>query len=160
MHHHDRAPVAVQEWMAVGKIANDLAGLCSHELFILPALQRPIYCALYVPWAREEDGALADRKVGGSLQAVLSGPGVDGFEQDSMRLQYILVRETLDRGEAQAASMPVVNDVCSRRRTISRSFSLARLRRYPRVSKSPNGSNVTTWIRADISLADVPSLSG
>jgi hypothetical protein len=28
-----------------------------------------------------------------------------------------------------------------------RSFSPVRLRKYPRVAKSPNGSNVTAWIR-------------
>ena len=32
-------------------------------------------------------------------------------------------------------------------RTMARSLSLARLRRYPRLAKSPNGSKVTSWLR-------------
>jgi hypothetical protein len=71
-------------------------------------LQRPIHCGLYVLGPREEDGALADRKVGSSLQAVLSGPGIDGFEQDLVRLQDISVRKTLDRGEALEGRRPVL----------------------------------------------------
>src|SRR5947209_4112363 len=51
---------------------------------------------------------------------------------------------------------PVMNEVCSSRQTISRSFSPARFRKYPRVATSPNGSNVTTWLRAGISPEVVP----
>src|ERR1700691_6802379 len=56
--------------------------------------------------------------------------------------------------------MPVVKEACSRRRTMSGSFSPAILRKYPRVSKSPNGANVTTWLRADRSPGVSPSRYG
>src|SRR5580692_11814458 len=85
--------------MTIGQIAHDLTGLCKHELFILPVVQREIHRELYVLGPREENGALADREVGSSYQPVLSRPRIDGFEQNFVRLQDILVRETLDRGE-------------------------------------------------------------
>jgi hypothetical protein len=47
----------------------------------------------------EENGSLADRNVRSCLQAVLSRPGVNGLEQDFVRVEDILIGNTLDRGE-------------------------------------------------------------
>jgi hypothetical protein len=53
---------------------------------------------------------------------------------------------------SKASSIPVVKEACSSRLTMAGSFSWARFLRYPRDSKSPNGSNVTAWLRAGSGL--------
>ena len=61
--------------------------------------EREVYRALYVLGTREENRALADRKVGRGLQAVLPGPGEDGLEEDPVGFEHIRIRKTLDLGE-------------------------------------------------------------
>ena len=120
-----------------------------------------IYRALNVLGASEENVALADRKVGSGRQAAWSRPGVNGFKEDSVSFEDICIGKLLDLGEAPKSSINAGREGgCSRRRTMSGSFSSAILRRYPRVSKSPNGLNVTSWLRADRSPGVSPSRYG
>ena len=144
MHDHDGAAVAIQERMTIREIAHDLAGLCSHGFLVLPVSESKFYRAPNVLWASKQNVALADRKVRSCLEAVLSRPRVDGVEENSVRLDHIRIRKMFDLGEILKGRVNTGREGgMLEAPDISGSFSLARLRKYPCVSKSPNGSNVT-----------------
>jgi hypothetical protein len=132
-----------------------LAGVV--RFLVLPVSESKFYRAPNVLWASKKNVALADRKVRSCLEAVSSRPRADGVEENSVRLDHIRIRKMFDLGEILKGRVDTGRE-CGMLEAPDdfRVLFLGRLRKYPCVSKSPNGSNVTAWLRADSSPGVAP----
>jgi hypothetical protein len=99
MNDHDGSPVAVEERVAVGEIAHDLAGLVAHGLGIAPELQRMLDGVLDVFGMGEEHAAPAHRDIGRRGGAILPRPWINGVKQNLMRVENVGVGERHFLGE-------------------------------------------------------------
>src|SRR5260370_39784460 len=100
MDKYDGTPVSVQKRMSVCEIAHDLARFCFHESFVLPMSECMVGCKLNIVRVCKEHGTSTDRKARSSRTPVLSGPGRNGFKENSVPLEHIGIGKLIDIREA------------------------------------------------------------
>lgn len=86
-------------------LCHHFAELLPHEGFVLPSVQRVIHGPLNVLRVREKDRTFADSKLGRVGQAVLTSPGIDGLEEDSMSIEDVPIGKLLNLGESFESSI-------------------------------------------------------
>lgn len=99
MNNHDGAAVAVEERMAIGKMAHNLARLCQHECLVLSLFQCVVDGTANVIRPREENGPLAHANAGGIGQAIFTCPRINRFEERFVGAQHVLIGKLLSSRE-------------------------------------------------------------
>ena len=74
---HDRPPIPIKKWVAVGKKAHDFAWLFSHKRLVLPDLQGMLYRAPCVFGMGEKNRAFADSNARNRCFSILTSPRVN-----------------------------------------------------------------------------------
>ena len=106
---------------------------------------------------REQHRASRDRDIGRRLRAILTSPGINVFEEYSVRIQDICVGQTLLLAQMGKRVVELVEksdmlELFDSRRIVK----ACRVARYPRLEKSPNGSNVIRTSHAGTPRAFAP----
>lgn len=75
-------------------------GLSFHKFAVLTMRGRIVDSVLDMIGMSEKHGPFADREVGSGRSAILSGPGINCIEKDSVSFEHVRIGKTFDLGEA------------------------------------------------------------
>jgi hypothetical protein len=75
-------------------------GFAFHEIFLLPMGECMVGRKLNIIRVSKKYGTSTNRTIRSGRPSVLSGPRVDGFEENSVRFEQIGIRKLLDLREA------------------------------------------------------------